>query len=264
MRFFIFIVEVDDQFVGAISRSHDHATLLTTIFHSRRRRRINVGNFGFDTALSQYRTLRVAECQGVAFAAFKLAIFGDVQSELRAGLSCRNSNGLADRRLGKVSIIRTFVGKGDGNGDFFIRCFVQADGISCRFAFFHLGRTTNADFRLVRVIACLHGCWITVTRTNTIHRGDITTIFHSAGRKSDFTGYRIYINAGYRAINRPLTRRRVLANGRRMRLLRFIVETDNHFICTLGRRDDHAALCVSFGNRWRIQQVVINNFRSYR
>ena len=139
LRFFIFVVEVDNQFVGARRRGHNHAPLLAAIFHGRRRRRVNVGNFGFDAALSQYRTLRVAERQGVAFAAFKLAIFGDVQGELRTGLPCRDGNGLADRRLGKVSVIRSFVGKGDGNSDFFIRCFVQADGIGCRFAFFHLG-----------------------------------------------------------------------------------------------------------------------------
>ena len=277
LRLVAFVGVFDFQFVRPVGRGDDHAAFVIRVLgHSRRRRGIAINDLGINAGFcSQLGSLRVAEREVVMLCPFELAVFGRFQGDFRLGLARLDGQGLGRIRCrGEVGVFCTFVRQGDGDGDVFVRRFVQLDGVGRRFAFVDFVAATDGNDRLVwlrRVRIGVVAISLAARRdaavgADVVSRRHIRAVFDVFRRQGHFARRRINgdVFARQLAFRLPFARRRVFGHGDGLRLVAFVGVFDLQFVRLVGRGDYHAAFVIRvLGHSWRrwfaTGHVVVND-----
>ena len=277
LRLVAFVGVFDFQFVRPVGRGDHHAAfVIRVLVHSRRRRGIAINDLGINAGFcTQLGSLRVADAEVVVFRPFKLAVFGRFQGDFRLGFARLDGQGLGRIRCrGEVGVFCTFVRQGDGDGDVFVRRFVQLDGVGRRFAFVDFVAAADGNDRLVWlrrvrigvVAISLAARRDAAVRADVVSRRHIRAVFDVFRWQGHFAGLRINgdVFARQLAFWLPFARRRVFDYGDGLRLVAFVGVFDLQFVRPVGRGDHHAALvvgilCNSRRRRFATGHVVVND-----
>ena len=256
LRFVLLVNVFDGQFVCAHSRGDVNGAFFCAFADGRCRRGVDVNDLGINAGVfAQCGALRVADGEVVVFRTFKFAVFGDVQREFRFGLARLDGERLGRiRRGGKVGIVRTLVGQGDGDGDVFVTRLAQFDGVAGCLAFIDGLAATDGHSRLARLrgrrrgavnVACDfagRGVRVVAVVRDRCYRA---FVFDGFRRQFDFAAVSIQFAVLRQAIRAPFACLRVFGHGDGMRLVALIFVGDDDFVGIRLRLDADAALFVA-------------------